>query len=308
MKTKLLKILSITLAALLVLSACGTSQASVSEETAAEEGTVGVAATDADTMIVDESAETMTLDAIYFLDLGNESMMAACDTDEGVAVMGADYFVVLLNEAEIYNAAGEVCELADITRGSHVQIQWPGMVMESYPAQISAQKVTVLSDEVADNFPAEDEIPAINGGEKWWEPQPVTELPGLTIEYTTPDFAVCVFIDGLGTWSYEENGEGVQIASCGSHPLEMNYDDNNTIKRVGFDTIKLGNSPEADAMVCSAYVDGSEEAVDVVVGEDGTVELLEGSEIIYVVTCFWDAETYDGDATYAFKVIVPEES
>ena len=309
MKNNLFKLLSILMAVLL-LTACGTSGASAETETAEVNDIAAEPATaDADTVVVDESGEMASVDMLYYLQLSDSSIMAACNTDEGIEIFGEDYYVVLLNDAEIYNASGEKIALEDLTRGCPIRIEWPGMVMESYPAQIAAAKVTALSYEADPSVPAEDEIPAVGGGEKWWEPQPVTELPGMTMEYSTPDFSVAVFLSGLGSWDYTEDGEEWQsMISCGDHPLEWTYDDNNTIKRVNFDTVKLFTTPAADTMVASAYVDGSEEAVDVAIGEDGTVELLEGSEVIYVVSCFWNADTYSGDATYAFKVVVPEAS
>ena len=307
MKNNLFKLLAI-LMALLLLAACGTSAASTEETSGVNEIAAEPATADADTVVVDENAEMATVDMLYYLQLGDSSIMAACNTDEGIEMFGEDYYVILLSDAEIYNASGEKIALEDLTRGCPIRIEWPGMVMESYPAQIAAAKVTALSDEADPSVPAEDDIPAVGGGEKWWVAEAVTELPSLTMEYTTPDFSVAVFLNGIGSWSYTEDGEVWQdMISCGDHPLEWTYDDNNTIKRVNFDAVRLFSSPAADTMVASAYVDGSEEAVDVAVGEDGTLELLDGSEVIYVVSCFWEGETYSGDATYAFKVIVPAE-
>lgn len=308
MKTNLFKLFALLMVAALLLTACGTSEASSAQAEEITQETNDVAAADVDTVVVDENAEMTTVDMLYYLQLSDSSIMAACNTEEGQALLGQDYYVILLGDAEIYNASGEKITLEELTRGCPIQIEWPGMVMESYPGQIAAAKVTALSDEADPNVPPEDEIPAVNGGEKWWEPQPVTELPSMTVEYSTPDFSVAVFVGGTGNWTYTQDGEDVYVVSDGSHPLEMTYDDNNTIKRVGFDSVKLTHGPAADTMVVSAYVDGSEEAVDVTIGEDGTMELLDGSEVIYVVTSFWNGESYSGDGTYAFKVIVPAES
>ena len=293
---------------LLGLGACGSANEN-NETLSAQGAETEVGVSQQEPSVLEESIQEipeedmMSLDVIYYLDLGNGSIMAACANEEGVAMMGKDYFVVLLDQAELVNAVGEAVALKDVSRGSTLQIQWPGMVMESYPAQIAAARVTVTDAQIDPDFPAEDQIPAVDGGDKWWEPQPVTELPGLNVEYTTSDYAVCMFLRGLGNWSYEQDGESVMITSDGSHPLEMTYDDNNTIKRGDFDTIRLISVPEADTLVISAYVDGSGEAVDVAMEADGTVVLLEGSEVIYVVSGFWNGTNYSGDATYAFKVL-----
>ena len=308
MKSNLFKLFALLMAAALLLTACGTAEAPSTQTEEIAQETNAVAAADADTVVVDENAEMATVDMLYYLQLSDSSIMAACNTEEGQKLLGQDYYVILLGDAEIYNASGEKIALEELTRGCPIHIEWPGMVMESYPGQIAADKVTALSDEADSSVHPEDEITAVNGGEKWWVPQPVTELPSMTVEYSTPDYSVAVFVGGMGNWTYTQDGEDVYVTSDGSHPLEMTYDDNNTIKRVGFDSVKLSLSPAAETLVVSAYVDGSQEPVDVTMGEDGTMELLEGSEVIYVATGFWNGESYSGDGTYAFKVIVPAES
>lgn len=297
-------IFTLIFALLMGLTACGsstqTAEAAPAEAAAAQE-----AVSEAEAPVTEEfTGELTTLEVIYYLDLGDGSMMAAAATEEGKALMGEDYFVVLLSDAQLLNTSGEAVTLADLTRGSTLKVEWPGMVMQSYPAQIAAETVTVVSDEVPADFPAEDQIPAVNDGPKWWESEPVAELPGLNVEYSTPDFSVAVMINGMGTWT---NAEGATSAVEGQDPQEMTYDDNNTIKRVGFDTVNLVLNPAADTIVASAFVDGSTESVDVAVAEDGSMELVDGNEVIYVVSAFWNGEDFSGDATYAFKVVVPAE-
>ena len=297
-------IFTLIFALLMGLTACGSSNENTAApaEEAVSEAVVSEAEVPAEdsTMI----SELSTLEVVYYLDLGDGSMMAAAATEEGKAMMGEDYFVVLLDEAEIIGASGEALTLADLTRGSTLKIEWPGMVMMSYPAQVAAVTVTVLDNEIPADFPAEDQIPAVNDGPKWWESEPVAELPGLNVEYSTPDFSVAVMLGGMGTCT---NAEGVTTAVEGQDPQEMTYDDNNTIKRVGFDTVSLVLNPAADTIVATAFVDGSSESVDVAVAEDGSMELVDGNEVIYVVSAFWNAEDFSGDATYAFKVVVPAE-
>ena len=297
-------IFTLIFALLMGLTACGSSN----ENTAApaEEAVSEAVVSEAEVPAEDSTmtSELSTLEVVYYLDLGDGSMMAAAATEEGKAMMGEDYFVVLLDEAEIIGASGEALTLADLTRGSTLKIEWPGMVMMSYPAQVAAVTVTVLDNEIPADFPAEDQIPAVNDGPKWWESEPVAELPGLNVEYSTPDFSVAVMINGMGTWT---NAEGATSAVEGQDPQEMTYDDNNTIKRVGFDTVSLVLNPAADTIVATAFVDGSSEGVDVAVAEDGSMELVDGNEVIYVVSAFWNAEDFSGDATYAFKVVVPAE-
>lgn len=249
-----------------------------------------------------------SVDMLYYLDLGGGSIMAACYTDEGIAVMGNDYYVIHVGEAEIYNTAGQSIPLEKLTRGCPIRITWPGMVMESYPGQIAAEKVEMISDEPDPTVPAEDEIQPVNGGPKWWEPEMQTELPNIVMEYTTPDFATAVFLSGQGEWNYLKDGKSVGEVSCGDDPRNWTYDDNDTCKRVGFDTVRFSCGVQYASIEVVAYVDGGEEAVSVPVGEDGTIELLDGSEVIYVIKLRWETTQYNGNGEYGVKIVVPQEN
>lgn len=300
---------------LLGCTACGTSGAEssaaasvepsssapeISSETEAE--TIQEASNPDSEMTGMDSAETV--DMLYYLNLGGGSIMAACYTEEGIAVMGNDYFVVHVGDAEIYNASGVKVTLDELTRGCPIRISWPGMVMESYPGQIAAEKVTAISDTPDPAVPAEDEIPAINGGPKWWVPELQTDLPGLTMEYTTTDFSTAVFLSGLGSWSYVDGEETIETISCGAEVRDWNFD-NNTCKRVGFDTVRFLCGTECSGMTVKAYVDGGEEPVEVPVDEDGNITLVDGQKVIYEIICTWDTELYKGEGTYGVKLIVP---
>lgn len=292
-------------ALLLGCAGCGTSGASAetpvsSVDEVSEMPSVEAPSSDEET----NPGSSETVDMLYYLNLGGGSIMAACYTEEGIAVMGQDYYVVHVGDAEIYNASGEKITLDELTRGCPIRISWPGMIMESYPGQIAAEKVTAISDTPDPAVPAEDEIPAVNGGLKWWVPELQTELPGLTMEYTTTDFSTAVFLSGLGSWSYVDGEETIETISCGAEIRDWNFD-NNTCKRVGFDTVRFLCGTECSGMTVKAYVDDSEEPVEVPVDEDGNVTLVDGQEVIYEIICTWDTELYKGEGTYGVKLIVP---
>lgn len=293
---------------LLGCAGCGTSGASAetpvsSVDEVSEMPSVEVPSSDEET----NPGSSETVDMLYYLNLGGGSIMAACYTEEDIAVMGQDYYVVHVGDAEIYNASGEKITLDELTRGCPVRISWPGMIMESYPGQIAAEKVQAISDTPDPSVPEEDEIPAVNGGYKWWEPELQRELPGLTMEYTTPDYVVAMFLNGLGSWSYVDEGETTEVISCGEDPLDWEYDDNNTCMWNHFDTIRFSCGIPWETISVNAYVDGKEETVEVPVNEDGTVELVNGGSVIYVVTCTWNTDTYKGEGTYAVKILIPSE-
>lgn len=292
------------------LSACGSSAAapsSVSQIASAQSSAESIAS---DLDNASQEPESYTVDMIYFKNLGGGSIMAACYTDEGVALLGADYYVVHVADAEIYDTQGDEITLEELTRGSKIQIQWPGMVMESYPGQIAAEKVTVLSDEIPEDFPAEDAIPPICDGPIWWEEATATEAPNLILDYSTDLALVTVAIQPQNSqWSYSENGAaGANNTALSGQPVqEWTFDDNNTIKRTGFDTITLSANPAPDAFMVTvfAYGDDTDQGTTLELDAEGTLALLDGN-YIYLVEAKWDNETYTGQAVYAFLVLEEE--
>lgn len=300
------KSLILLTAVLLVwLTGCGSS----AQDAAAGSAPVA-SASETSTPESDNALEDMSeqVDMLYYKKLGDGSMMAACYTEEGIAQLGADYYVIHVGDAAITNSKGENVSLDELTRGCPVRITFPGMVMDSYPGQISATSVQALSDEADSRVPPEDEIePIVDGGVKWWVEESVTEVPALGIDYTTENFAVHMRIEHRnGSWSYEaDNGDGTFSGGAqnaildGAHPTDWLFDDNNTIKRAGFDRICLSTSPAALEMTVQAYVPDQPEtsSIDVPLDEEGNMELLDGS-YIYVVKAVWE----QGNATYGFLV------
>lgn len=321
-------IVFLTAALCLLLSSCGSSapdsagsapaadapEAAVSEQTASVE--------DADAM-------DAPLDVLYFKKLDDSSIMVACYTEEGVARMGGDYFVAHVEGAKIFSAQGEEITLDQLVRGWELQIEFPGMVMESYPAQISAETIRVTSEVVGEGFPAEDDIPALFGGPKWWEEEPVLEVPDMSVTCWTDLATVTTRIEPhSGTWHYTEEDydnavvEGGENALVdGTHPMDWTYDDNNTIKKQpGMHPrwgawgspesadpekqyVSIAPYPNTKTLTVTAYpVDSSDrQGIPVPILEGGNVELLSG-DTVYVVEASWDEERYQGSAVYSFLV------
>ncbi len=304
----------LTAALCLLLSSCGSSapdsagsapaadapEAAVSEQTASAE--------DADAM-------DAPLEVWLFKKLDDSSIMAACRSDQnGMDRMGGDYFVVHVGDAEIYNMDGEKITLDQIARGSDLRIEWPGMVMESYPAQISAETVRVISEDFVDQIPPEDNIPALFDGPKWWEEEPVRDIPALNISYDAPEFTVTMVVPHrYGSWNYTESGsaeeEGISAGANntildGQHPSQWGLGEDQTIKRFVTDKVTLSTSPQADEITVTAYTGDPkllDQEVPVELDEQGTLELLDGT-CIYVVTAVWNGDAYQGSATYGFLV------
>ncbi len=287
------------LALLLALSACGAASGE-----------------DATTDSAEAAAESgqRQVDMLYYLDLGDGSIMAACCTEEGISGMGEDYYVVHTDNAAIYDAAGRQIALEELTRGVPVRIAWDGIVMMSEPGQINARTVTALSDEPDPSVPPEDQIEPVDGGNKWWEPTPVTEVPDLGIEYSSSLFSAYMRVEKhTGSWRYADGtedgdlGGAVNAVLDGLDPQQWTYDDSHTLRRTDFDEVRLSFSPEAQSVTVTAYAYGDTEdrGQDVALGADGTLALLDGA-YIYVVCARWDREDCAGNGVYGFLVTARE--
>jgi hypothetical protein len=103
----------------------------------------------------------VSIRAIAF-EIRDGGFLAACHTDEGVAVMGKDYFFCGCSRAVIYDASGRKITVSEIERGSEAEIVFGGIIQETYPVRISAEKVTVTGEaplELPDILP-----PIVSGG------------------------------------------------------------------------------------------------------------------------------------------------
>jgi hypothetical protein len=244
---------------------------------------------------------------LYYLDLGDNSIMAACYTQEGIQRLGQDYYVVLVDNAEFYNTAGESFTLDQLTRGCPIRITWPGMVMESYPAQLSATKIEQLSDTPDPSVPEPDAIEPLDGGTKWWEPEPVTQVPDLQLGYTFSEFSVSMRVEPqLSSWACYENTSGTakSIRLDGQSPNAWTYDDNNTIT-AQISTLSLTFSPAAQSVSVTAYAygDDSDQGTEISLDTEGNFDVLAG-DYIYVVSAQWDTEDYSGSGIYGFLVAI----
>lgn len=301
----------LTISLMLSLAACGSSaQPDSTSETTTAETTTSPETTETSQVPSMEETAASQVDMLYYLKVGEGSIMAAPYTQEGIDQLGQDYYVIHVNAAKIYNAAGEEISLEELTRGCPIRITWPGMVMDSYPGQINAEKVEALSDEADPSVPPEDEIEPFGDGPKWWVEEPITEVPVLHVEYRTDMAAVVQIVEKrYGSWSFTDETEDSDISGGASNtqldgqtPWEWTYDDSNTITRE-MDTLTLTFSTEAQTIQVTAYAydDPQDPGTDVPVSEDGTIELLEGDHI-YVISASWDTDQYQGEGTYGILV------
>lgn len=301
----------LTISLMLSLAACGSSaQPDSTSETTTSETTTSPETTETSQVPSMEETAASQVDMLYYLKVGEGSIMAAPYTQEGIDQLGQDYYVIHVNAAKIYNAAGEEISLEELTRGCPIRITWPGMVMDSYPGQINAEKVEALSDEADPSVPPEDEIEPFGDGPKWWVEEPITEVPVLHVEYRTDMAAVVQIVEKrYGSWSFTDETEDSDISGGASNtqldgqtPWEWTYDDSNTITRE-MDTLTLTFSTEAQTIQVTAYAydDPQDPGTDVPVSEDGTIELLEGDHI-YVISASWDTDQYQGEGTYGILV------
>ena len=293
---------------------CGSSQSVGSSQSAlpsAPEASASIdaaqSASDAEAgASLDQQSDTVTM--IYYLDLKDGSIMAACRDQSGIDSLGGDYIKVYTDNAAMEDAAGNPVALSDIARGSILQVTFPGMVTMSIPAQISASKI-VVSEEAPADVPAENEIPDRGSG-KWWEPEVVNQVPDLSIQYRSQYGQVSQLIPyHTGSWSYGDEGAqqgGMTNAALdGQKPQDWVYDEYNTLTRAGFDTVTLTFAAAPEDITVTAYLrsDPEDPGTQIPVEADGSIALLQSNEdVVYTVSGTWNTEDYQGWAVYGFLV------
>ena len=306
---------------LAAFTACGSSQGASastapvasSEINSAESSVPETPASDVEDSTILSGGET-TVCMIYFLDLQDGSMMAACYDDAGTKVLGGDYLKVYMDNAEITDADGNPMTLEDMNRGCLMDVTFPGMVTMSIPAQISASKIVVTNNTPNPDFPAENDIPDLFGTGKWWEPDVVNQAPDLSVQYKDDLGQYSQLIPyKTGDWSYEDSSAkegGLSNAKLdGQKPQDWFFDEYTTIQRTNFDTVKLTFAPSPDSLTVTVYHqdDPQDTGTDVPVSDSGEITLDAGDvNMIYVVKGEWNSEHYQGNAVYGFLVTPAE--
>lgn len=306
---------------LAAFTACGSSQGAStstapvasSEINSAESSVPEAPASDVEDSTIMNGGET-TVGMIYFLDLQDGSMMAACYDDAGTKVLGGDYLKVYMDNAEITDADGNPMTLEDMNRGCLMDVTFPGMVTMSIPAQISASKIVVTNNTPDPDFPAENDIPDLFGTGKWWEPEVVNQAPDLSVQYKDDLGQYSQLIPyKTGDWSYEDSSAkegGLSNAKLdGQKPQDWFFDEYTTIQRTNFDTVKLTFAPSPDSLTVTVYRqdDPQDTGTDVPVSDSGEITLDAGDvNMIYVVKGEWRTEHYQGSAIYGFLVTPAE--
>ena len=296
------------------LTACGTSRQDSASGTEAAPQTP--AASDSAASEQEETASSNqeaqdqgdTVHMIYYLDLKDGSIMAACYDDPGIQAMGEDYIKVYVEDAEITDADGNPMTLADMVRGCFMEVTFPGMVTMSIPAQISATKI-VVTDNSDHGIPDESDIPDRGSG-TWWQRDVLSDAPELNVQYK----------DALGqytqmipyrqsAWSYADEsaqeGAASNLSLDGQTPQTWMFLENNTIKRTDFDTISLSFVAAPTAMTLTVYRqdDPADTGTVVPIGENGEITLMDASyNWAYVLSCQWNDEDNQGQAIYGFLV------
>lgn len=306
---------------LAVFTACGSSQGASastapvasSEINSAESSVPETPASDVEDSTILSGGET-TVGMIYFLDLQDGSMMAACYDDAGTKVLGGDYLKVYMDNAEITDLGGNPMTLEDMNRGCRMDVTFPGMVTMSIPAQISASKIVVTNNTPDPDFPAENDIPDLFGTGKWWEPEVVNQAPDLSVQYKDDLGQYSQLIPyKTGDWSYEDSSAkegGLSNAKLdGQKPQDWFFDEYTTIQRTNFETVKLTFAPSPDSLTVTVYRqdDPQDTGTDVPVSDSGEITLDAGDvNMIYVVKGEWNSEHYQGSAIYGFLVTPAE--
>ena len=319
MKRMIRFILAVSMLA--AFTACGSSQAASestapaasSETNSAESSAPEAPVSDAEDSTILNNGET-TVGMIYFLDLQDGSIMAACYDDAGTEALGGDYLKVYIENAEITDADGNAMTLENMNRGCLMDVTFPGMVTMSIPAQISASKIVVTNNTPDPDFPAENDIPDLFGTGKWWEPEVVNQAPDLSVQYKDDLGQYSQLIPyKTGDWSYGDSSAkegGISNSKLdGQKPQDWFFDEYTTIKRTTFDTVKLTFAPSPDSLTVTVYCqdDPQDTGTDVPVSDSGEIILDAGDvNMVYVVKGEWNSEHYQGSAIYGFLVTPAE--
>ena len=76
--------------------------------------------------------------------LENQSSLLVEPQKNTTEIRSSDKIVVHTNNTKIYDASGEEISISEIKVGELIKITYDGMIAESYPAQITGDKIEIL--------------------------------------------------------------------------------------------------------------------------------------------------------------------
>ena len=189
---KVYALLALCLTLLLLLCACAKP---AQEQTSPEPGKDAQQTEPDDTLerpdtpdVPDEQEQQSAVFLASVLEVTEKTLLVEPEQDSVERASADRISVSLAQDAELLNLAGDSRTPADIHVGDTVEITYDGVIAESYPAQITARRVTVTAE-------AEQVLPLITPVEGEWAD--VRELSGerVTVEESEDAFVLRALAD-----------------------------------------------------------------------------------------------------------------
>lgn len=248
------------------------------------------------------SDAAVSVDMLYYLDNGDSTILAACNTAEGITEYGSDFYYVSLNDAKIYNTQGKECQLSELVRGCPIRVEWDGAISESYPAQISAVKITALSDTPHDAVPPEEELTPLAEGGYWRVPTSPEDVPSLNLSLVDDPDRMNLTNLAFSLTTYDNADYAYQAPPVLEGDPRGWFYDSATLDRAEYDTVTLNFEFKPTELYVNAYSmqDAEAPVQPVYMNDNWEISLLD-EEYAYVITAVWSSDTCAATAVYAFK-------
>ncbi len=94
------------------------------------------------------------LKTFHALVLSSDANLLVSPDKDSEEYKSSDQISVGIGDASIYNKDGEKSELKEIQTGDIIEIAYNGIIMESYPAQITADRIDVKDTRLMDGYQA----------------------------------------------------------------------------------------------------------------------------------------------------------
>lgn len=237
-----------------------------------------------------------SVEMLYYLKEGENSILAAASTQEGILLLGNDFYSIDLSGAKIYDPNGNEWSAEYLSRGCPIRVEWDGTIAETYPGQIKADAVYQLSTKYDPAVPPEEEMTPLSEGGYWTVPQG-EQIPAITIVHNDTGLELSMLASSFTTYDNEDYAY-VGGPRMNSDPRDWYYE-NSRLVREENDTVTLVSPIDPSQIYIDAYSMTDETVMPVYMNEAGEFSLLDG-EFAYVITLVWNTDTCASTAVYAF--------
>lgn len=243
-----------------------------------------------------DEAATASVEMLYYLKTGENSILAAACSAEGIDQLGNDYYTIDLSDAKIYDPNGTEWSVENLSRGCPIRVEWDGSIAETYPGQIKASAVYQISTDYDPAVPPEEELTPLSDGGYWSVPQG-EQIPTITIVHNDTGLELTKLASSFTTY---DNVDYTYVGGplMNSDPRAWYYE-NSRLAREANDTVTLVSPIDPSQIYIDAYSMTDDTVMPIYMNEAGEFSLLDG-EYAYVITLIWNTDTCASTAVYAF--------